>query len=142
MRGRFHLYLLLAGAAVFFNAGCAARYTPQASGNDMAYVVAKAPVWLVTIDGNRVRYIPLAKEKRYAVSPVTHRVIVAFSDIASQRVRIDNYRAGQVMVPQTAGAWRTAPPGIYDQTVVRKIRSTENIELWLNAESGHTYYVK
>jgi len=123
MRRCFHVFSLVAGglAFVLMQVGCAAKYTPQVSGKDAAYLVARPPVWLVSIDGRRASPVSSDKGKHYAVSPGEHRISVAFAGSGFRKVR-SNYGP--------------------DRTVIVKIRGDSYVEVPFTAQSGHTYYLK
>jgi hypothetical protein len=142
MRRRLPSFFGLAGwlALVFAPAGCTVKYSSQVSGKDAAYVVARAPVWVVSIDGRKV-HGGFGHEKRYVISPGEHRINVAFSDSEIERVHTTGYQNYQFLDPATGIPGRV-PVNYPDQTVVTRIRSTQNIELPFTAVAGHTYYVK
>lgn len=59
--------------------GCAARYhEPPISEKRVAYLEAAVPVWIVSIDGQKVSSIGVTGQKRLKISPGAHVVEVEF----------------------------------------------------------------
>jgi hypothetical protein len=115
--------------------GCAtSEDTRTEAGADTAWLVADAPVWVHAIDGKKISN-GLAGEKRFAVSPGLHTIMVKYVDVEVQTI---GSPFPSVVTPSHPYG---EVPGGYGERVTRAV-SNSVLPVSFIAEAGHTYYVK